>query len=175
MSLLPFWALNVVVPIQSMESQKTLGFHQKYLNLSSEDEQRPYGFGMTWGRVINDRIFIFGWTNPLRQNALVCLLWLVNTFELPLVTGNYVIGRCALTYLSKHAHSSVGGVWMFINTILLQIYFELLFISKQRTNNKFTVSVSWALRGQGILILDQGRPNRFLEGHCPAEFSSNTN
>jgi len=31
----------------------------------SEDEQRSYMFGMTWGRVINDRIFIFGWTNLL--------------------------------------------------------------------------------------------------------------
>ncbi len=38
----------------SMESQKALGFHQKYLNLCSEDERRPYGFGTTWGWVIND-------------------------------------------------------------------------------------------------------------------------
>ncbi len=40
MSLLPFWALNVVVPLRSMQGQKALGFHQKYLNLCSEDEQR---------------------------------------------------------------------------------------------------------------------------------------
>ncbi len=32
-----------------------------YLNLCSEDEQRSYGFGTTWGWVINDRNFIFGW------------------------------------------------------------------------------------------------------------------
>ncbi len=38
---------------------------QKYLNLGSEDEQRSYGFGTTWGRVINDIIFFFGWTIPL--------------------------------------------------------------------------------------------------------------
>ncbi len=37
----------------------------KNLNLCSEDEQRSYGFGMTWGWVIKDRIFIFGWTIPL--------------------------------------------------------------------------------------------------------------
>ncbi len=30
----------------------------KYLNLSSEDEQRSYGFGTTWGWVINDSISI---------------------------------------------------------------------------------------------------------------------
>ncbi len=66
MSLLPFWALNISVALLSMQGQKALGFHQKYLNLCSEDEWRSYGFGMTWGCVINDRIFIFGWTKPLR-------------------------------------------------------------------------------------------------------------
>jgi len=33
--------------------------------LCSEDEQRSYGVGTAWGWVINDLIFIFGWTNPL--------------------------------------------------------------------------------------------------------------
>ncbi len=47
MSLLCFCALIVVVPLVSMEGQKALGFHQKYLDLCSEDEQRSYGFGMT--------------------------------------------------------------------------------------------------------------------------------
>ncbi len=31
MSLVPFWALNVVVVLLSMQGQKALGFHQKYL------------------------------------------------------------------------------------------------------------------------------------------------
>ncbi len=35
----------------------------------SEDERRSYGFGTTWGWVINDRIFIFWWTNPLRTST----------------------------------------------------------------------------------------------------------
>ncbi len=39
----------------------------KNLNLCSEDERRSYGFGMTWGWVINDIIFILGWSNPLRM------------------------------------------------------------------------------------------------------------
>ncbi len=60
-SLLPFWALNVSVALLSMQGQKALGFHQKYLNLCSKDERRSYGFRMTWGWVINDRIFFFGW------------------------------------------------------------------------------------------------------------------
>ncbi len=47
MSLLTFWALNVEVPLLSMEGEKALGFHQKYLNLRSEDKRRSYGFGRT--------------------------------------------------------------------------------------------------------------------------------
>ncbi len=47
MSLLPFWALNVVVPLLSMKGKKALGFNQKYLNLCSEDEQRSYSFETT--------------------------------------------------------------------------------------------------------------------------------
>ncbi len=64
MSLLHFCALTVVVPLLSMEGQRALGFHQKYLNLCSKDERRSYGFGTTWGWVINVRIFIIGWTIP---------------------------------------------------------------------------------------------------------------
>ncbi len=37
----------MVVVLLSMEGQKALGFHLKYLNLCSEDEQRSYGFGKT--------------------------------------------------------------------------------------------------------------------------------
>ncbi len=47
------------------EGQRALEFHQKYLHLCFEDKQKTYGFGTTWGWVINDRIFIFGWTNTL--------------------------------------------------------------------------------------------------------------
>ncbi len=67
MSLLPFCALNVVVPLLPMQGQKALGFHQKYLNLHPEDERTSYR-----GWVINDRSFIFGWTIPLRIGTLMC-------------------------------------------------------------------------------------------------------
>ncbi len=43
-----------------------LRFHQKYLNLCSEEKRRTYGFETTWEGVINDRIFILGWTNTLK-------------------------------------------------------------------------------------------------------------
>ncbi len=67
-----------------MEGQGALGIHQKYFNLCSEDERRSYGSGTTWGWVINDRIFIFGWTIPLILGCLhvlssfrqaVCRVW----------------------------------------------------------------------------------------------------
>ncbi len=38
---------NISVVLLSMECQKALRFHQKYLNLCSEDEQRSYRFGTT--------------------------------------------------------------------------------------------------------------------------------
>ncbi len=39
MSLLPFWALNIVVALLLMEGQRALRFPQKYQNFCSEDEQ----------------------------------------------------------------------------------------------------------------------------------------
>ncbi len=62
MSLLPFWVLNVAVA-----GSKSLKLNQKFINLCSKDERRSYGFGTTWGWVFNDRIFIFGWTKPLKK------------------------------------------------------------------------------------------------------------
>ncbi len=52
-----------------------LRIHQKHLNLCSEDERRSYGFGTTWGGVINDRIFIFGWTVPLMKSCWSDTIW----------------------------------------------------------------------------------------------------
>ncbi len=68
-------------------------FHQKYLNLCSEDEQRSCGFGMTWGWVINDRIFIFRWIMSLsalwrqwrrtctHQSLLITPAWKLNLWH----------------------------------------------------------------------------------------------
>ncbi len=65
--LTTFLGLERSVVLLSMQGQKALVFHQKYLNFCSKDEQRSYGFGMEWGWVINDRIKIFGWTIPLKH------------------------------------------------------------------------------------------------------------
>ncbi len=58
-------SLNMSVALLSMQGQKALRLHQKYLHLCSKDEQRSSKFGTTWGWVINDRTFIFGWKMPL--------------------------------------------------------------------------------------------------------------
>ncbi len=47
MSLLPFWALNISVALLSIQGQKALECHQKYLYLCSEDERRSYGLRTT--------------------------------------------------------------------------------------------------------------------------------
>ncbi len=64
----------MIVPLLSMEGQQALGFHQKYLNLCSKDEQRSYRFETTWGSEINDRIFIFGWIITFKTFKTVALL-----------------------------------------------------------------------------------------------------
>ncbi len=45
--LTTFLDLIVLGSLLSMEGQRALGIHQKYLNLCSEDERRSYGFGTT--------------------------------------------------------------------------------------------------------------------------------
>ncbi len=66
MSSLPFWALSMVVTLLFMQGQKVLISHKKYLDLYSEDEQRSYGFGTTWGWVINDSFHF--WVNYPYKN-----------------------------------------------------------------------------------------------------------
>jgi len=65
-----FWNSKGTMTLLPVCGSDTLGFHQKYLNLCSEDERRSYRYGTTWGWVINDRNFIFGWTKYLFQNKV---------------------------------------------------------------------------------------------------------
>ncbi len=51
-------------PLLSMGGSESSRNSSKIL-ICVEDERRSYGFETTWGWVINDRIFIFGWTIPL--------------------------------------------------------------------------------------------------------------
>ncbi len=76
-----FWALNTVVTLLSIQGQKALRFHQKYLNLCSKEEWRSHRFGTTWWRVINDRIFIFGWTILLSTLTVGLMLLLLLWFQ----------------------------------------------------------------------------------------------
>jgi len=55
MSLITFWGWQVSIPEEAYglvwRSDPALRFHQKYLNLCSEDEWRSNRVGTTWGWV----------------------------------------------------------------------------------------------------------------------------
>ncbi len=75
-----------------MQGQKALGFHQKYLNLCSEDERRSYRVGRTWGWLINDRIFICKIASPTSRCYCVFQLGYQNV-SLPCLTLNSGLPR----------------------------------------------------------------------------------
>ncbi len=58
---------------KSMVPQKQPGYKlsSKYLPLCSAEQRHSYRFRTTWGRVNDDRIFIFGWTIPL--SVILCV------------------------------------------------------------------------------------------------------
>jgi len=78
MSLITFRGQQVSISQEAYglvwRSDPALRFNQKFLNLCSEDERRSYGVGTTWGWANTDRIFIFGWTNPLKYRLIKLLL-----------------------------------------------------------------------------------------------------
>ncbi len=65
MYLLCFWTWEHFSCVAVYGGSESSQISSKHLNLCPEDERRSHGFGTTWGRVINDRIIILGWTNPL--------------------------------------------------------------------------------------------------------------
>ncbi len=73
-----FWTLIVWGSLLSM---RALGVHQKYINLCSEDERRSHGFRTTWGWIIYDRIFIFGWTIPLIFIFFIYIIFFIAYFS----------------------------------------------------------------------------------------------
>ncbi len=57
----------------------------EYLPLCSAEQRHSYRFGITWGWVNDDRIFIFGWTIPLRSlHTEWCFRMLKNKYDLTL-------------------------------------------------------------------------------------------
>ena len=72
-----FWRMSVTSIEFFFSTMEVNGVHQlsgyrhssKYLLLCSEEERNSYRFKTTWGRVNDDRMFIFGWTVPLMTDA----------------------------------------------------------------------------------------------------------
>ncbi len=75
---------NTWVALLSVQGQKALGFHQKYLNLCPKDEQSSYWFGIKWGCVIlwQNLIFLSLFCNSLPLPPLQPFESLSRWFEL---------------------------------------------------------------------------------------------
>lgn len=65
--------------VNFLKSQSFMDFQWRDKNLLGlikniffffEDKQKSHGFVMTWGWVNEDRIFMFWWTNPLKENVI---------------------------------------------------------------------------------------------------------
>ncbi len=108
-----------------------LGFHQKYLNMCSEDERRSYGFGMTWGWVVNDIIYIFGWTIPL-------MLYCVTFIKIKLIKMYRLHFKIVWAYAERSCTYRTFAV------VLLLIHF----ICKQI--HKHCVSITTGSRSVGL-------------------------
>ncbi len=121
MSLLLFWALNVVVHLLSMQGQKALRFHQKYLNLCSKDERRSYRFGTTWGWVMTE--FWQFWVNyPFMVIFLsgVALKSKSCTSKYSVVSSLTPMTRTPLNSCHWHWHQNLHILRAFVE--ILQIY-----------------------------------------------------
>ncbi len=112
-----FLGLERVSCVAVMQGQKALRFNKNYLNLCSEDERRSYRFGTTWGWVINDRIFIFAWTNPLKLFIIIkkfstCFInQKIKTFSLNICLNR---SKCKSQMIHKpsfRVHSSSSDIW----------------------------------------------------------------
>ncbi len=73
---------DVLATFQSLDRVRILAVDGRVRELSefikniliffcSEHEWRSYRFGTTWGQVINDSIYIFGWTIPLISTCCI--------------------------------------------------------------------------------------------------------
>jgi len=76
-----------------------------------------YGVGTAWGWVINDLIFIFGWTNPLRSTLLL--------FPRCRNQANINV-RQYNCWLHVNIHGSLDLQWVVRNYIESNILFQLL-------------------------------------------------
>ncbi len=124
MSLLPFWALNVVVALLSMEGQKALGFHQKYLNLCSKGKRKSYGL------VINDRIVIFGWTIPLNVDFRKRSWIQFSDVRATLYWTDICIATCIALWVGN-TFGNVG-VFLVMNPVLSFILFNWFWLNITR-------------------------------------------
>ncbi len=81
---LPLYFFFPPLEVNGAPKQPDYKLFSKYLPLCSAEQRNSYRFGTTWGWV-NDRIFIFWWTIPLRASLLVIVANTTNTTPSSLV------------------------------------------------------------------------------------------
>ncbi len=64
------------IEVNGAPKQPGYKLSSKYFPLCSAEQRHSYRFGITWGWVNDDRIFIFGWTIPLMP-SLHCVIFKV--------------------------------------------------------------------------------------------------
>jgi len=134
----------------------------KYLPLCIAEQINTKRFGTTWGRVNTDRIFIFGWTNPLKtcfcfynlfvRYKKICLpmlsvenSWDLKTQGLPVVTERPLLwnqfNNAPLKYTSTVNENSPLSTKINPRSMLLILAFVMLWITAQ-----FRAEISYVQR-----------------------------
>ncbi len=89
------------IEVNDAPKQPDYKLTSKYLPLCSE-QTHSYRFGSTWGWVNDDRIFIFGWTVPLRLIWMwLVLVWVyfwLSGWLCVFLTDQHVFGQPALLF-----------------------------------------------------------------------------
>ncbi len=107
-----------------MKGQRALGFHQKYLYLCSEDEQRSYRFGTTWGRVNYENFHFWVKTN----------VYLYLYYSIPQLTweGSHIFPQ---TLGRRLAQSMLNCLWQRQGTLSVELEIVLLVLFIWYINN----------------------------------------
>ncbi len=99
------------------------------------EQTHSYRFGNTWGRVNNDRIFIFGWTVPLRSINCICSIMLITTKIIymvpPFLKKKKLEWRSVLITVIRLAHHKaelirIGCQWFYHSSAKKKIVLKVI-------------------------------------------------
>ncbi len=128
--------------------QKALAFHQKCLDLCSEDERRFYGFGTARGWEIYYRIFIFVWTIPFSKWSQWRIMeqWII-----------YFLHFYILDYsipVHKHSFPFIFMLGMFLWSFVEYCIHRFVFHMRPPAHNYYLIMLHFLLHGQHHKVCD---------------------